>query len=158
MISDDVFKKGRQPCPNFRAGEESAFGGKPHCCQRCGEPVWFCKNCTRDHHFGGYETCNERLGDIEAAQERTRAGLEDVRERLRAVRTSAMMGHLPGVSRWIFETICEVNGIFSWFGTPIALSNSNSNSKEDRSSRITNSSSKNRDKESTNTKYEEQAP
>ena len=141
MQNEVWYTVGNQPCRKFSPADEWVFfPGNVRLCRRCDATVSFCKNCGHDHHFDGYETCIGRLEDIDAAREQTRAGLYDAYERLLAVRTWAMNAHLPGVSRWIFQTTGELSRIFSWLGTPIA--NTNSNSEEQRPSRITNSSSK----------------
>jgi len=43
-----------QPCDNFMEREESE---NPHGCPECGGLRYFCENCHRDHHEGGWNTC-----------------------------------------------------------------------------------------------------
>lgn len=64
-----------QPCDHYVSDGEGYFGGPiPHECfapfgepgaRRCGEDggrVYFCMNCRRDHHGGGYNTCRGSRG------------------------------------------------------------------------------------------------
>jgi hypothetical protein len=82
---------------------------------------------------------------------------------------SALRGALPGVRRVLCDQRRDIFEVIRFLGTRFA--NTNSNSKEQRSSRITNSSSKEGEGQpdlpeqpdksgdfSTNTKFEEQAP
>ncbi len=55
----EYYKKGNQPCNNFQVSEEGIYCDLvPHDCYKCRKStVAFCKNCFRDHHYNGYETC-----------------------------------------------------------------------------------------------------
>ena len=65
-MTHDDFTKGEQPCKNFD-GYEAEWGNiERHTCygftvigkeRECDKTVSFCKNCNKDHHEGGYETC-----------------------------------------------------------------------------------------------------
>jgi hypothetical protein len=76
----------------------------------------------------------------------------------------AIGAQLPGVRRVLSEQRRAIFEVVSWLGTPFANTNSNSYSKEQGSTRITNSNSRQGESEiispvdSTNTKHEEQAP
>lgn len=58
-------KTGKQPCSNYKSFEEGLFGDIPHECYRCFGTVYFCGNCRKDHHVGGYETCNVKVRCID---------------------------------------------------------------------------------------------
>lgn len=56
------FKKGKQPCNDFKGQIEHHEHGSwenRHQCYKCGGIVSFCENCYKDHHDNGYETCKE---------------------------------------------------------------------------------------------------
>jgi len=47
-----------QPCENYKHAEFEGDSPTPHECYKgCGGRVYFCDNCKRDHHGGGYNTC-----------------------------------------------------------------------------------------------------
>jgi len=57
---ESSYEAGKQPCDGFKQqldGNAYATWGNVHQCYRCGGLVSFCENCHRDHHQGGYETC-----------------------------------------------------------------------------------------------------
>ena len=43
-----------QPCDNFT---DDPSHGNPHGCNSCDGLRYFCTNCFRDHHSGGWQTC-----------------------------------------------------------------------------------------------------
>lgn len=55
---------GKQPCSNFKYSDEGGcFGPVPHECFHCKDgvgTVYWCANCLKDHHVGGYEACKVR--------------------------------------------------------------------------------------------------
>lgn len=59
------YETGQQPCRNFKAHREGngyAEWDNVHCCIYCKDnTVSWCENCHKDHHAGGYDTC-ERIG------------------------------------------------------------------------------------------------
>jgi hypothetical protein len=60
MITDFLYKKGRQPCVNFSAAnEDHRWAGNVHECYNCQSTVSFCENCCKDHHENGYEHCKK---------------------------------------------------------------------------------------------------
>lgn len=149
---------GLQPCSNLMVPlDEPGLSERMDLwCREWALMLALCENSGSGHQLGLSDSSTARPEAMEAARQETRAGLYDVRDRLRAVRTSAMNGNLPGVSRWIYGTTGELSQILGWLGMPVA--NTNSNSKGERSYRITNSNSKQGEEELTNTNYEEQAP
>ena len=55
------YETGQQPCSNFTPHQEAnayAIWDNVHCCIYCHKTVSWCKNCNRDHHEDGYETCD----------------------------------------------------------------------------------------------------
>lgn len=165
MINDAQYKIGVQPCGHFDPSEEGAAGtgGNVHSCRGCDGTVSFCTNCLTDHHSGGWQVCTKRIcRDI--SRTALRMGLSQLTTFLDMLDDWALQAELPGVRRVLYDQRREIWNILDWLGTPFANTNSNSNSKEQRSSRITNSSSKQGEsdpvspQESTNTKFEEQTP
>ena len=61
------YNEGRQPCEEFDAEEITLYGFTEHECfapfdmpypaARCGQLVAWCRNCHKDHHANGYDTC-----------------------------------------------------------------------------------------------------
>lgn len=60
-----------QPCEHFAPYEEGPYGATPHECfapfdrersVTCLGRVYFCANCNRDHHTGGYNACAGNYG------------------------------------------------------------------------------------------------
>ena len=164
MINLAEYEIGEQPCGRFVPTDKYAgVGGNIHSCARCDGTVSFCEACLTDHHSRGWETCGARIcRDI--SRTALRMGLFQLTGLLDMLDNWALAAELPGVRRVLCDQRKAVWEIISWFGTPFANTNSNSNSKEQGSSRITNSSSKEGESEgvspqgSTNTKFEEQGP
>ena len=49
-----------QPCKNFTP-EDVYYGPERHCCPQCNLDTAqriFCTHCNRDHHSGGWNTCD----------------------------------------------------------------------------------------------------
>ncbi len=67
-MSDEEYKRGKQPCDNFVRHEMEYHYegiGISHCCPRCNSKDGvrvFCATCSRDHHVGGWESCKEGNG------------------------------------------------------------------------------------------------
>lgn len=62
-MNDLEYRKGQQPCDDFRRDEMEYEDGAEisHECPRCrgGGVRVFCANCCRDHHADGWDTCTQ---------------------------------------------------------------------------------------------------
>ena len=47
------YSEGRQPCRAFQVDRLN----KARTCPGCNAMVQWCRNCARNHHAGGWETC-----------------------------------------------------------------------------------------------------
>ena len=64
MMVKGRFEQGQQPCSKFDPEDQYVHQGFTHQCYRCETgSVVFCKNCCRDHHEWGYETCKKGESD-----------------------------------------------------------------------------------------------
>jgi len=164
MIDEAQFKIGEQPCGHFEPLHKyTGTGENFDTCPDCDGSLSFCTNCMTDHHSRGLETCAKRISR-ETSRTALRMGLFHLTALLNTMDDCALAADLGGVRRVLCDQRGEIWTILDWLGTPVANTNSNSNSEEQGPSRITNSSSKEGERqagsplESTNTKFEEQAP
>lgn len=156
MIEHRVYEMGDQPCGNFRPEDEyPGTGGNAHTCPACDGTVSFCLTCLRDHHAAGWETCARRISPA-VARGRLRIELSLLIASLALLQDWSLRAVLPSVRLALLDTQKKIWEILELVGAPFA--NTNSNSKELRYPRITNSRSNEGENESTNTKYEEEAP
>ncbi len=54
------FETGDQPCKKFTPDEEYEHLEYTHECPICFDVRVFCKNCYKDHHANGWESCKEK--------------------------------------------------------------------------------------------------
>ena len=167
MINQLEYQAGAQPCACFSARDEHLeFPENGRQCPGCHGRVLLCQSCKKDHHSGGWDTCTNH-DSRRISLDKLRVGLYQLTGVLNVLDDSALRAQLPGVRRVISrhrKDAWEILGwlgtraseIIAWLGTPIANTNTNSNSEREEASRNTNSSS-NGEEEPTNTQYEEQA-
>ena len=57
-----------QPCSDFQNPYHDPTGlENSHICPRCGGIRHMCRNCNRDHHDGGWQSClNEQIKSLES--------------------------------------------------------------------------------------------
>lgn len=85
-----------QPCNNFQSKELTLGGNpQPHSCPHCDEVRYFCKNCSSDHHAGGWFKCN--------LKRHLRTSLEDLIER--QIQECENMSYID----WIFDDVLKSN-------------------------------------------------
>jgi len=53
------YEVGEQPCDTFKPTRNEYYGHNvEHQCPNCEGFRVFCRNCSRDHHAGGWGPCN----------------------------------------------------------------------------------------------------